>query len=244
MLIDQNMKMADIVLHDPTLVPIINRFGIHLGMGDRTIREICLEHDLHLEFFITILNAFHDKLYFPKEQLKNFPPNLLINYLLKAHRYFLDDKLPEIATLIKEAVQEADVNKKKYAIIEKFLIHYKKEFSHHIDREEEKVFPYILKLEHAQSIEQSIEDIESLLQEYPIAEYREEHEDVEEKIFDLKNIIVRHLPTPNNDRLWYQILREIFTLEKELNEHTRIEDLILIPKVEAMEIALKSKVSK
>jgi len=35
-------------------------------------------------------------------------------------------------------------------------------------------------------------------------------------------------------------LRELFVLEKELNEHSRIEDLILVPKVEGMEKLYKS----
>jgi len=244
MLIDENMKMADVVLHDPTLVPIINRFGVHLGMGDQSIREICEKHDLHLQFFTTILNAFHDKLYFPKEQLQSFPAKLLIDYLQKAHRYFLDEKLPEITGLINETIRESSMNKQKYAVIERFFVHYHDEFRTHIKREEVKVFPYILKLEKALEESHITNEIEQLFDEYPIEEYQAEHENVEEKIFDLKNIIVRHLPTPNNDRLWYQILREIVTLEKELNEHARIEDLILIPKVKAMEIELKSKRQK
>ncbi len=243
MLIDQNMKMADVVLHDPTLVPIINRFGVHLGMGDQSIREICKNHDLHLQFFITILNAFHDQLYFPKEQLQRFPAALFVDYLQKAHQYFLDEKIPEIAGLIKETIEESSVNQKKYAIIERFFVHYRDEFRTHIQREEVKVFPYVLKLEKALEEDEITPEIERLFHEYPITEYQAEHENVEEKIFDLKNIIVRHLPTPNNDRLWYQILREIFTLEKELNEHSRIEDLILIPKVKAMENELKSKMA-
>ncbi len=244
MLIDQNMKMADVVLHDPTLVPVINRFGVHLGMGDQSIREICEKHQLHLPFFTTILNAFHDQLYFPKEQLQSFPAGLFVDYLQKAHRYFLDEKIPEIAGLIQETIRESSVNQKKYAVIERFFVHYRDEFRTHIQREEVKVFPYVLKLEKALREDQITPEIEQLFRDYPITEYQEEHENVEEKIFDLKNIIVRHLPEPNNDRLWYQILREIFTLEKELNEHARIEDLILIPKVKAMETELKSKMAK
>ena len=241
MLIDENMKMADVVLHDPTLVPIINRFGVHLGMGDQSIHEICEKQNLHILFFTTILNAFHDKLYFPKEQLQSFPAGLFVDYLQKAHRYFLDEKIPEIEGLISETIQESSVNKEKYAVIERFFVHYRDEFRTHIQREEVKVFPYVLMLEKALEENHITPEIERLFQEYPIEEYQAEHENVEEKIFDLKNIIVRHLPAPNNDRLWYQILREIVTLEKELNEHSRIEDLILIPKVKAMENELKSK---
>ncbi|MBN2639433.1 MAG: hemerythrin domain-containing protein [Bacteroidales bacterium] len=239
MLIDQKMKMADVVLHDPTLVPIINRFGIHLGFGDRTIEEICEEHQLHLQFFVTILNAFHDKLYFPTEQLQSFKASLLIDYLQTAHRYFLDQKTPEIAAMIEKTIQEDEGNKKYYDLIKKFFNEYLEEFSHHIEQEDQVIFPHVLELEKALDsgiINQSLRNKVTL---HPIAAYEAEHEDVEAKIFDLKNIIIRYLPTPKNDHLWYQILREIFTLEKELAEHARIEDMILIPKVEAMEKTIR-----
>jgi regulator of cell morphogenesis and NO signaling len=239
MLIDQHMKMADVVLHDPTLVPIINRFGIHLGFGDRTIEEICNEHQLHLQFFVIILNAFHDKLYFPTEQLQSFKASLLIDYLQTAHRYFLEEKTPEIAALIDKTIREDDANKKNYGLIKKFFNQYREEFTRHIEREDQVIFPYVLNLEKSLESGQMDEALQQTIQKHPIVEYEAEHEDVEAKIFDLKNIIIRYLPTPDNDQLWYQILREIFTLEKELAEHARIEDLILIPKVEAMENTIK-----
>lgn len=239
MLIDQKMKMADVVLHDPTLVPIINRFGVHLGFGDQTIEEICEAHELHVQFFLITLNAFHDKLYFPTEQLQSFKASLLIDYLQKAHRYFLEDKTPEIADLIEKTIREDDVNKTTYGLIKKFFNEYREEFAKHIEKEDKIIFPYVLKLE--QGLEKGDPDkrLLEMIKTHPILEYEAEHEDVEAKIFDLKNIIIRYLPTPNNDALWYQILREIFTLEKELAEHARIEDLILIPKVEAMEKTIK-----
>lgn len=241
MLIDLKMKMADVVLHDPTLVPIINRFGIHLGFGDKTIEKLCEEHQLHLQFFVTILNAFHDKLYFPTEQLQSFKASLLIDYLQTAHRYFLDQKTPEIAEMIEKTIQEDDGNKKYYDLIKRFFNEYREEFTRHIEREDRVIFPYVLQLEKALDKGAADPSLLKNLNEHPIKEYESEHDDVEAKIFDLKNIIIRYLPTPKNDTLWYQILREIFTLEKELAEHARIEDMILIPKVEAMEAKIRGR---
>jgi len=76
---------------------------------------------------------------------------------------------------------------------------------------------------------------------FSISDYETQHENVEEKLFDLKNIIIKYLPEPKDDKPGYRLLRELFTLEKELNEHARIEDMILVPKVKAMEKALKNK---
>ncbi len=41
MRIEKDMKLADVIHHDFSLIPVINRFGIQLGFGDSTIEEIC-----------------------------------------------------------------------------------------------------------------------------------------------------------------------------------------------------------
>jgi len=241
MLIHQKMKLADVIHHDHTLVPIINRFGVHLGFGNLTIQEICETNNLNCAFFVIILNAFHDPRYFPKEQLQSIRLAILVKYLQKAHIYFMEDKIPEIASMIEKMMDECLDNREPYLLIQNFFKEYSVELKKHIQREEERVYPYAIKLEEAFLSGAYPLDIEELIQSYPISAYEEEHEDVEEKLFDLKNIIIKYLPSPKSDKLCYQILREIFSLEKELSEHARIEDLILVPKVETMENALKLK---
>lgn len=241
MLIQENMKLADVILHDHTLIPIINRFGIHLGFGDDNIAEICQLQHLNIDFFVTILNAFHDTHYFPKNQLRNFPVALIIDYLLKAHHYFLEEKMPEISMLIDKMAEEYPLDKATSHLISNFFTDYTVELKKHILREEEEIYPYVLQLEKAVSGGPVDEKFSKHISNYPISEYEAEHENMEEKLFDLKNILIKYIPEPKNDKLGYQILRELFTLEKELNEHARIEDLILVPKVKTMEEILKNK---
>ena len=239
MLIHENMKMAEVVLHDHTLVPIINRFGIHLGFGDRSIAEVCRRHQLNTDFFVTILNAFHDPGYFPQKRLRNFPAALIIDYLQRAHRYFLEDKLPEIFDLIQEMIRLYPLEPSVSELITGFFSGYAAELTKHISREEEKVYPYVLQLEKALEENRFDAPLYRRVLEYPIAEYEAEHENVEEKLLDMKNILIKYLPEPQDDRPGYRVLRELFALEKELNEHARIEDLILVPKVKLLEERLK-----
>jgi regulator of cell morphogenesis and NO signaling len=235
------MKLANVIHHDHTLVPVINRFGIQLGFGNLSIEEICKKHHLDIEFFVTILNAFHDPQYFPTEQLQRFSVRILVEYLQKAHAYFMEDKLPEIAAMIEQMDGNCLDDQETCRLIRNFFDEYSNELHKHIDREEQGVYPYVLQLEQAYLKGELTKAIENQLRQYSIAAYQAEHEDVEEKLFDLKNIFIQYLPAPKNDKLCYQILRELFTLEKELNEHARIEDMILVPKVNAMEKALHAK---
>lgn len=241
MLIQENMKLADVILHDHTLVPIINRFGIHLGFGDDSIAEICRHQHLNIDFFVIILNAFHDTHYFPKEQLQNFPSALIIDYLRKAHRYFLEEKVPEISILLKKMAKEYPLDKTTSNLINNFFKDYTVELKKHILREEEAIYPYVLQMEEAVSENQVDEKLFKKISDYPISGYEAEHENIEEKLFDLKNILIKYLPEPKNDKLGYRLLRELFTLEKELNEHARIEDLIMVPKVKAMEEMIQKR---
>ena len=241
MLIEKEMRMVDVVMHDYSLIPIISRFGIRMGYGDKTIEELCTDHPINIDFFLTILNTFHDPDYFPKNRLKPFPVSLLVSYLQKAHQDYLQKELPEIEQLFKSMRHACELDEATHRLFMDFFHEYKTELILHMEKEEKKVYPYTLALEKALEGALPNQKLLEQMKNYPIAKYEKEHENVEEKLFDLKNLIIKYLPTIENDRMCFKILRALFSLEKELNEHARIEDTILIPQVQAMEDILTAK---
>ncbi len=240
MLIQKEMKLAEVIHHDHFLIPVINRFGIHLGFGNKTIDELCRENDLNTEFFLTILNAYHDHQYFPKKHLQSFPASLLVSYLIRSHQYYLEEKVPEIEKLINNLSEETEMDSETLELLKNFFSEYKHELVNHIRREEDRVYPYIVELETAVSSGTVPKNVSRQMADYPITDYEAEHENVEEKLFDLKNIIIKYLPETKDDKPFFRVLKELFALENDLNDHSRIEDMILVPKVEAMEYSLKT----
>ncbi|MCF8406203.1 MAG: hypothetical protein K9H58_19835, partial [Bacteroidales bacterium] len=79
---------------------------------------------------------------------------------------------------------------------------------------------------------------------YSINVFAGEHDNVEEKLYDLKNIIIKYLPPSKDKALRNRILMELFRLEKDLNAHAELEDKVLIPKVAKMEELILQKISK
>ena len=63
-LIDKDKKLSDVILEDPSIVTVLNRFNIFLGVGDKTIRQMCNEKKLNTDFFLIILNTFSNEEYF------------------------------------------------------------------------------------------------------------------------------------------------------------------------------------
>ena len=105
----------------------------------------------------------------------------------------------------------------------------------HIDREETLVYPYVIKLSSSLKTASISDSVISMIKEYSITLYEEEHDDVEEKLNDLKNIIIKYLPTVKDQKNRFLLLKELSALENDLADHARIEDLILLPKVEILE---------
>ncbi len=235
MLLEKDMKLADIIIHDISLVPVIGRFGILLGFGDESIESICEKKSIDTNFLLTILNAFHDPQYLDKKYLQSFPVDLLVQYLRKTHLYYLNNKIPEIEYLIDKMESESTIEKNSYKLLQRFFKDYKTELIKHIDREEKIVYPYVLDLNNAITNEDITSDLIEKIKRYSITSYEEEHDDVEEKLTDLKNIIIKYLSPSQNQKSRFRLLKELTALEKDLAEHARIEDLILVPKVELLE---------
>jgi regulator of cell morphogenesis and NO signaling len=242
--ITPEMKMADVIHLNYSLLPVITRFNIELGFGDLSVEEVCKKHDVNLDFFIEITNSFVDDDYIPQKDLNTFPVNLIVQYLQKTHDYYLDEKIPELNEMINEisGSESMDITDNNIGLIKNFFKEYKEELEHHIEREEKSVQPYVLRIEQAFLNKDIDSELLRSIKTYSINDFAKEHDNVEEKLYDLKNIIIKYLPPFEDKALCNKILLELFRLEKDLNAHAMLEDKVLIPKVAKMEeVLLKNK---
>jgi regulator of cell morphogenesis and NO signaling len=231
----KDTKLADMIHSNYLLLPVINRFGLKLGFKDKTVEDICLEKGIDMNFFLAIVNAFHNHDFFPEQELKSFSSTLIIDYLRKSHLDFKKISLPKIETLLNKLVLNSKSEDLK--IIQGFYNKYKKELLEHIADEEENAFPYVLELQ--KSSDTHVKPLPKHIADYSIQSYEKEHSNVDEKLFDLKNLIIKYLEPNYNMVDCNEFLFELFQFERDLTDHARIEDHILVPKVMDMENELK-----
>lgn len=241
MIITKNIKMADVIHTNYFTLSVLNRFGIELGFGDKSVDEICKKNNVDVDFFLEIVNAFVDKDYFPKKHLQTFSVKLITDYLQKTHDYYHKLKVPEIEHLIEEMVDSCYTQKENIVLLKKFFNDYKQELLNHTRREEKIVFPYTLAIEKAYNSEESDNSVIELMETYSIEIFQNEHDNIEEKLLDLRNIIIKYLPQPKNSRLCNKLLYELFNLEQDINDHSRIEEKVLVPKIREMEKIITKK---
>jgi regulator of cell morphogenesis and NO signaling len=120
-------------------------------------------------------------------------------------------------------------------LIDQFFREYKKELEIHINREEDKVYPYIFMVENSFVNKEPHQLIVDKIREYSMDDFENEHDNVEDKLLDLKNLLIKYVPAPVDSNLSQAILFDLFRLETDLRDHARIEDKVLVPKVKFME---------
>lgn len=233
-IITRQTKMADVIHKNYLLLPVINRFGIKLGFGDRTVEEICSDASINLSFFLDIINTYHNEHYFPKEKMQEYPVKLIVDYLKETHDYYKHKILPEIEDNIERLIKSCPVDCNNLKLIEEFYKEYKDELEYHLNNEEERFFPYIIALTESQQTVQNLTEIrEKFNFSYEI--HNNEHESVVAKLFDLKNILIKYLPPTYDQDLGNNLLSDLFVFEKDLNDHERLEDVILLPALQKIE---------
>lgn len=224
-LYSKRMKLADILAADGRLLSIVQRLDIRLGFGESTVDEICSQYGLSTDLFLVICNiySFHD--YVPElDALRKTDIEHITGYLRASHRYYRTVCFPGIHRSIHMLVKDLDdVNRR---LIDKFYDDYDNEVTNHFQYEESTVFPYIESLLHNK---------QTKCNEFRISKFEKNHSNINEKLNDLKNIIMKYLPGEYSSPLLFEILSDIYAVEKDLLLHSLIEDKLLIPLVEKFE---------
>ncbi len=233
--ISGNMKLADIANLDKRALVFLPRFGIDLGLGDKTIKETCQTHNINVDFFLLMINVFLNKNYFPDRKLKNLDVGMLLMYLENSHKYYLEEKIPYLEKLIE--VFKQTVKHPATKQLDMFFKQYILEVKEHLAYEDQTAFPYVAKLaEEMKNENVNLSDID-----YHIGVFEERHDNIEEKLSDLKNLLIKYFP-PSNDRyIRIRILYELADFEEDLMNHARIEDKVLISIVAQLEKNMHKK---
>ncbi len=212
-------SVVDLIEQDYNILPVLSRFNIPLGFQDKRIDEVCAENGIDTQVFLFIINFILSGR-IDVESLPRISPLAVVDFLHNSHDYFLRYKFPHIRQNLMLALDDslADINP---AIIT-FFDDYIKEVKKHFAYEETKVFPYIRSL------------IAGGISSYNISIFKRHHDEIADKLADLKNIILRFYPTSMPNRM-YDVLVDLYNAEEDLDSHADIENLILIPLIASLE---------
>ncbi len=222
-ILTKDSKLSEPIFLDPSIIPVINRFGIFLGVGDITVDEACLRYGIDCNFFLAVLNTYLNPDYFPENILERVHLSMVIEYLTMTDHYYSNVQLPNIErhfNLLLAKTEGANLQ-----LLNRFFQEVRDEMHASIANDLEIWFPMFKNdLDKAREMIRRAETQETLDLPLPYG-----NTGLEDKIKDLISFFVIHLKGEYDRNLCVAVISAIFVLEKDIRQNNRIRDRILQP---------------
>lgn len=218
-------KLISIIGDNYSILQSLGSFGINMGFGDKTVQEVCEDQHVDTYTFLAIVNLTING-YHNYDDIDRLCIPTLIKYLRASHSYYLDFQLPFIRKELENALDESD---NLARLIMKLYDEYAHSIRNHMRYEEKNVFPYVDELLSKKA--NTAYDIET---------YSKHHGQTDLKLKELKNIIIKYLPSDGlrNNQLT-ATLYNIYNCEQWLTLHALVEDEIFVPAIRRLEKRLR-----
>lgn len=202
-------KICDLMSHEEDAIQIISRFGLEMGVGEQTIEQVCEAHGVHTPTFLAIVNY---KIFHQRAIPADIDIPTLQRYLLNAHTYFLDFRLPRLRRALIEAIIPADPTTKIPGLILRCYDEFVEEIRTHIEHENEGLYD----------------------------EHVHDDQRITDKLAEIKNLIIKYYPSEGtkspitNDQspityLLISVMSDLWHTQQDFEDHCAIEDDILRP---------------
>ncbi|MBP5558597.1 MAG: hemerythrin domain-containing protein [Bacteroidales bacterium] len=218
-----NMKLADLVETDYRLLGVLSRVGIDGCFGEKTVSEACAQGGLDPDTVILLCQVYSFPEFEPDpEQLHRCHVGDVLRYLHHSHDYYLSRALVEMEAAVSRLLEPCNQGQRK--VVWDFFRGYQQELKNHFGFEEQEVIPYVQDL-----------IIGRDRGGFSIDRFEENHSNIDEKLSDFKNLVMKSLPPSCDKRLRIELLQHVFVLQEDLKCHTYIEDHVLVPMVRLLE---------
>lgn len=214
-------KLINIIRDDYSILQMLGSFGLQMGFGDKTVRQVCEEQGVDTFTFMMVVN-FTINGHLDPDSIDKLSVPTLLHYLRAAHAYFLEFELPYIRRELSESLDESS---NLATLIMKLYDNYSHSIKAHMQHEERTLFPFV---------EQLLQG--NLANNATVETFSKHHGQTDQKLKELKSIIIRYLPVDGlrNNKL-SATLYDIYNTERWLYLHVEVEEKIFIPAIRRLE---------
>lgn len=202
------MKMADMIASNYDLILMLPRFGITLGFGEKTVKDVCREANVDENLFLTVCNIYSFDDFQPDdEEVARLEKHQIVEHLQASHRYYLDERLPHLQRHLDRVAEGAGNNSGEV------LRHYFDDYRHEVE-------------EHVRHEEKNLSSLESTLHN---ANHMKSHDNIKDRLNDLTQIIYKYVPGKRLTEEMMELVFDILQLSRDIEKHAQIEELLLAP---------------
>lgn len=241
MRVSTHTTIRQIALHVPGATEIFQQEGIDYCCGaDRTLEEACRDAAVPAEHITLRLG----KLAVPDEQepAPNWqiePLFLLTSHIVTQHHEFARRELPRLSQLALQVMSAHGARHPELARVELLLRAMTREFSLHMMREEQALFPYIVQLEECDRRGELPPPAPFGTVESPVRSMMAEHDSAAEMLRELRYLTANFTAPADACPTYQRFCAELKSFEADTHEHIHLEDNVLFPR--ALELETTSR---
>lgn len=211
------MKMADMIATNYDLILMLPRFGIPLGFGDQTVKEVCRARGVDENFFLIVCNIYSFDDFRPDdEELAQIDSRQVIEHLRASHRYYLEDRLPHLQRHLERVASQA--GERSGDVLKKYFADYRRELEDHVRREDRTLNSLLSHINRGEAISKAMAE-----------HYGKNHDDIKDKLGDLTQIIYKYVPGDRLNEEMMELVFDILQLSRDISKHAEIEEMLLQP---------------
>lgn len=219
-----DMKLSEVILQHYVLMPVIRRFNIKLGFGEKTIKKVCEEYNLDTDLFLAVINLYIHQTYVMEHPLTVSQVAATVEYLQNANNLIMQSQFPNVERHLHALMSNSFEHNKTIGVINNFFQEIKNELLAGIEYDNKQMFPYIERLCSGEP---------EVWTQKPAASPVKEP--VDEKIFDLRSMLMKYLTGEADQNLCYAVFFALFTLENDIRQYNKICERLLNPAINNLE---------
>lgn len=223
---------------------IMQRYNLPVDKNLLYSYEELMRMDIDQQFIYTLLQTFEDEKTFSEKEYQKFSLEIIIDYILRTHRYYLTKKLCEIEQNIHILLKDYSGSHPLLHILNNFFYEYTADLTSHIRAEEKHLLPYIKCLLKFEKEETDVETYFAATKNYSLQTFIDSHNDTEKDLSNIRNAILSYQPPITNQTPYRILITQLQAFEKDLSVHALIEDKVLIPRALQLEEKLRKLFSR
>lgn len=131
-LLNKHSVVADVLAEHNELIPVLNRFGIRLGVGDKSVGDLCREHRLNPDFILTVLNVYLDETYIPDASLSLFDAESIASYFRHTVDNYIHELVPNIEKHLNAFIALSGSESKELGMLQTLFLKFKQKMTDYL----------------------------------------------------------------------------------------------------------------
>lgn len=232
--------LGAIVSGDYRAAAVFQKYGIDYCCGGaRTIEAACGERQLDVTAVLDEVArecaGRNDVAPRPAE----WTPTALVDHIVSTHHVYVRQALPAIAAGTRKIAQVHGANHPELFAVERLFANVAAEMSSHMMKEEQILFPFIVRLDEAAQRGGPAPAIPFGTVANPIHMMEAEHESAGSAMAQIRELTADYTVPQDGCTSYRVTLEQLHAFEQDLHAHVHLENNILFPKALALETELR-----